>query len=789
MRKMDMMQQELLAFLEENSNRSYSVKQLSEALGYDDGANFKQFVKAVAKLEQEEKIAMNKNGQFRLRTNRQTVVGRFRSNERGFGFVEYDENEDDIYIPRGQTGSAMEGDQVEVKITGAPEPWNNRGAEGKVVAIIERRTPRIVGEFFPYDATKREETGYLGYVVPQGDLSRMILYVLPEGVHPVEGSICLMEIKEYPTPADPVSMTGYVVKEIGHKNAPGVDILSILYKMNIPTEFPEDVLQQAEEIPFEIPAEEIGKRRDLRQERIVTIDGADAKDLDDAISLRILENGNYLLGVHIADVSYYVRENSPIDREAFLRGTSVYLTDRVVPMLPQKLSNGICSLLPNEERLTMSCEMEIDPSGKVVKYDIFPSVIINKQRMTYDAVNAILDDRDRATRDEYIDFVDMFEDMATLHKILEKRRRSRGAIDFETHEAKILVDEEGHPTDIHVVERGVGERLIESFMLAANETIAHNFKSKKLPFIYRIHEQPDPAKMLRFMEFVTTFGILVPGTSETITPKQLQQVLLETEDQPYQAVVSTILLRSMKQAKYDPTPVGHYGLATKDYTHFTSPIRRYPDLIVHRLIRAYGSTKALDEEKAKWEEKLPDIAVQSSVAERRSVDAERETEALKKSEFMLDKVGEQYEGVISSVTKFGIFIELPNTVEGLVHISKMDQDYFNFIETHMVLIGERTGVVYRIGQKVKIEVVNVDVEARQIDFTLLPDEEHAVYEWDLALDGKKSKKSSKKRGSAPEDQRKRGNGKQAHSSSSQATVKRPRTKKGGRSSSGKGRKK
>lgn len=789
MRKIDTIQNELLAYLEENSTKSYSVKQLSEALGYDDSASFKQFVKAVAILEENEKIAMNRNGQFRMKTNRQTVTGKFRSNERGFGFVEYDENEADIFIPRGQTASAMEGDQVEVQITGAPEPWNNRGAEGKVINVLERRTPRLVGEFFPYDSDKREQTGYLGYIVPQGDLNQMILYVLPEGVHPVEGSICLTEISEYPSATDPVSMKGYVVKEIGHKNAPGVDILSILYKLNIPTEFPEDAIQQAEDVSFDIPAEELAKRRDLRSERIVTIDGADAKDLDDAISLRLLENGNYHLGVHIADVSYYVRENSPIDREAFLRGTSVYLTDRVVPMLPQKLSNGICSLLPNEERLTMSCEMEIDPAGEVVRYDIFPSVIVNKQRMTYDAVNAILMDRDRETRDEYEDFLDMFEHMAELHKILERKRKSRGAIDFDTHEAKIMVDEEGHPTDIKVIERGIGERLIESFMLSANETIAHNFDRKKLPFIYRIHEQPDPTKMLRFMEFVTTFGIMVPGTSETITPKQLQKVIQETADESYSAVVATMLLRSMKQAKYDPNPIGHYGLATKDYTHFTSPIRRYPDLIVHRLIRAYGSSSDMEETKAKWEDNLSEIAIQSSVTERRAVDAERETDALKKAEFMLDKVGEQYDGVISSVLKFGIFVELPNTVEGLVHISNMDQDYFNYIESHMVLIGERTGVVYRIGQKVKVEVTNVDLESRKIDFKLLPDPDNAIHESELTLDTKSKKKKGDSRKREGKQGASKGRPTGKTSASSKEPVKRPRAKKGGRRPANKDKKK
>lgn len=729
-----------------------SVKQLSDALGYGSSADFKKLVTAIAQAEEEGKISLGKDGKFRVKGEASSIQGVFRSNDRGFGFVDYDVNEDDIYISREHTGSAMEGDTVEVKITRKPEPWNNKGPEGSVTNIIERKTNRIVGEFFPYDADRREETSYLGYVVPQDNkLKRIVLYIKPEGIKPVEGSICLVEITEYPSPENPVAMTGLVTSEIGHKNAPGVDILSILYKFGIPTEFAEDAIQQAEEIPFEIPAEEYENRVDLREETIITIDGADAKDLDDAISFNQLENGNYELGVHIADVSYFVTENSPIDKEAYERGTSVYLTDRVVPMLPQKLSNGVCSLLPNEERLAMSCVMEFDGAGKVVNYDIFPSVIISKQRFTYTAVNAILDDKDHKTREEYLDYVDMLDGMKSLHNILEKKRKQRGSIDFDTQESKIVVDEKGNPLDIVIVKRGVGERLIESFMLSANETIAAHFTRKDLPFIYRIHEQPDPTKMLRFLEFLTTFGITVKGTSENIKPSQLQQVLQETKDKPYDAVVSSVLLRSMKQAKYDPSPIGHYGLATKDYTHFTSPIRRYPDLTVHRLIREYMIKGNVGGAKKKWQDKLADIAVQSSVTERRSVDAERETEALKKTEFMVDKVGMEFEGIISSVTKFGIFVELPNTIEGLVHISNMNQDYFNLIESHMVLLGERTGIVYRIGQKVRIEVTKADVETREIDFAIVEDKDLTVYDEEMRSSSKKKKKQTNK--PKPQDRR------------------------------------
>ncbi len=763
MRKLDQIQNDVLAYFQENASKSMSLKQVSEALGYTASDDFKSLVKVFAQLEQRGVVVLNKTGQFRLKETRSTLTGTFRSNDRGFGFVTIDPNEADVFIPRGRTGSAMEGDTVEIKVTREADPLAGKGVEGEVTAVLTRKSNQVVGAFTPYDSDRREETGYLGFVIPQDTkISNIVVYIKPEGIHPVEGSVCLVEITSYPTAKNPVKMEGLVTKEIGHKDAPGVDILAVLYKFGIPTEFPADVMAQAEGIPLEIPAEEAANRRDLRAERIVTIDGADAKDLDDAISLKILENGHTLLGVHIADVSYYVTENSPIDREAYERGTSVYLTDRVVPMLPQKLSNGICSLLPHEDRLTLTCEMEMDADGEVIAYDIFPSIIESKQRMTYTDVNAILMDHDKKLREKYSDFVPMFEEMAALHEILLKKRQKRGAIDFETDEAKIIVDENGHPLDIYVQDRGVGERLIESFMLSANETIAHHFTKAKLPFIYRVHDQPDPVKMLRFLEFVTTFGILVKGTHENVKPKQLQAVLDKVKDEPYEAVVSTILLRSMQQAKYDVTPIGHYGLAAKDYTHFTSPIRRYPDLIVHRLIRVYGKGTEDAKLMGEWEAKLPDIAVQSSQMERRSVDAERETDALKKAEFMLDKIGQEFEGVISSVTKFGIFVQLPNTVEGLVHISKMTEDYFNYIESHMLLMGERTGVIYRIGQKVKVKVENADVATRAIDFSLVVDKEKQPTQSDLDLVKQiraKAPKAKKRRPGAAEEagQRKKKN--------------------------------
>jgi ribonuclease R len=501
-----------------------------------------------------------------------------------------------------------------------------------------------------------------------------------------------------------------------------MDILSIVIAQGIPTQFPEEVQSASEEVPDKIAASDLVGRRDLRDQQIVTIDGADAKDLDDAVTVRKLDNGNYFLGVHIADVSYYVTEDSILDKEAFERGTSVYLTDRVIPMIPQRLSNGICSLNPQVPRLTMSCEMEIDPSGTIVHHEIFQSVIQTTERMTYSAVNEILEEDDAETTERYRDLVPMFHLMKELHLILEERRSRRGAINFEDREAKILVDPEGRPLDIELRDRGVGERLIESFMLAANETVAEHFNRLKVPFIYRIHEQPKEEKMQRFFDFAAALGILVKGTKNTITPKDLQQVIHDVGDKPEAAVINTMLLRSMQQARYSEDNYGHYGLAAEYYTHFTSPIRRYPDLIVHRLIRTYSQDQS-ETTQEKWAEKLPDIANHSSKMERRAVDAEREVDSMKKAEYMAEKVGEEFDGLISSVTKFGIFIELPNTVEGMIHLNELKQDYFHFIENQLALVGERTRQTFKIGQKVRIKVTKSDPETREIDFELLEAEE------------------------------------------------------------------
>ncbi|MEK6189782.1 MAG: ribonuclease R [Carnobacterium alterfunditum] len=741
------LQEAIIVFMSEHKKISFQVSDISEGMGMTSAVDFKILVSSLAEMEREGKLFLNKKGHFKLPSNDPVLTGIFRASDRGFGFVAIEDVEKDIFIPPNMTNYALDGDKVTVDIIKPAEPWSDKGAEGKIKAIIERNFTQLVGEFYAYSEEGIEETGLYGYIDPQDKkITDLRVFIESEGIKPVDGSIVVVEITLYPDDEFPRSMQGLVKKVVGHINDPGIDILTIVYKHGIPTEFSQEALQQADKVPDNINESDLEGRRDLRNEVLVTIDGADAKDLDDAVGLKLLDNGNYQLGVHIADVSYYVTEDSPLDKDAFERGTSVYLTDRVIPMIPQRLSNGICSLNPNVDRLTMSCEMEMTPDGEIVGHDVFQSVIRTTERMTYAEVNEILTDKNLETRKKYSSLIGMFELMETLHHTLEKKRKNRGAIDFDTKEAKIIVDPEGKPLDIVLRERGVGERLIESFMLAANETVSEHFSKMEVPLIYRIHEQPDSDRMQKFMEFVTAFGITVKGTSKDVSPMTLQKVVNSVKGKPEEQVVSTMMLRSMKQAKYDVEPLGHFGLGAEFYSHFTSPIRRYPDLILHRLIRSYGEEGPGSTQKTKWANRLPEIAEETSKAERRAVDAERETDALKKTEYMADKVGEIYEGIIGSVLKFGLFVELPNTVEGLVHISNMNDDYFNYIEEQMMLVGERTGVVYRIGQKVKVKITKADPETREIDFELVPDPDAPKYDGPKPLVKGRGRENSQRRG-------------------------------------------
>ena len=511
---------------------------------------------------------------------------------------------------------------------------------------------------------------------------------------------------------------GIVTKIIGHINDPGTDILSVVESFGIPMEYPKGVLKQVENMPDEVPESEKTGRMDLRDWQMVTIDGEDAKDLDDAVSLT-KENGIYKLGVHIADVSNYVTEGSPLDVEALKRGTSVYLVDRVIPMLPHKLSNGLCSLNAGVDRLALSCIMEIDEKGKVIGHKIAETIVNIDRRMSYTAVKKILADKDEEAILEHKDFVPMFKLMEELAAILRDKRMQRGSIDFDFPESKIYLDEKGFPVEIKPYDRNVATKIIEDFMLIANETVAEDFFWQELPFVYRTHDNPDPEKMLKLGTFISNFGYGIKASLNEVHPKEIQKLLGRIEGTPEEALISRLTLRSMKQAKYTTVSTGHFGLATQYYCHFTSPIRRYPDLQIHRIIKENLRGKLNEKRIRHYESILPEVADESSRLERRADEAERDTEKMKKVQYMSRHIGEEFEGVISGITAYGMYVELPNTVEGMVHVTSMRDDYYHYDEERYEMIGEKTNHRYKLGQTVRICVEDTDKINRTIDFSLV----------------------------------------------------------------------
>lgn len=706
-------------YFKENTEKPLSVQELEEILTIENAADFKELVISLNELEETGELVRTRKNRYGLPEKMNLVRGSIQMHKKGFAFLIPDnEEQTDVYIHHSDLASAMNNDKVLVRLE--KEDYDGNRPEGVVIRILERSTHQVVGTY--------EDNRAFGFVIADDKRIPNDIFI-PKGMTggAVTGHKVIVEITKYPEKQK--SAEGAIVKILGHKNDPGIDIISIIHKNGIKTDFPEEVIEQAANAPEVISEAELVGRRDLRDEMIVTIDGADAKDLDDAISVKRLPNGNFKLGVYIADVSYYMTADSPMDEEAFERGNSVYLVDRVIPMIPHRLSNGICSLNPHVDRLTLGCEMEIDSHGKIVKHEIFESVIQSKQRMTYYDVNKILVDNDEALRNKYKPFVPMFEHMEELAAILRSKRMERGAIDFDFKEAQVIVDKDGKAEDIVIRERSVGEKLIEEFMLAANETVAEHFHWMDVPFIHRIHEDPDQGKLQHFFEFLAGLGHSVKGTANEVHPQALQKVLEKVEGKPEQMIISRLMLRSMKQAKYDPQSIGHFGLATEFYTHFTSPIRRYSDLIVHRLIRTYLFAKKMDKKTTdRWKEKMPEIARHTSETERAAIDAEREVDDLKKAEYMQERIGEEYVGTISSVTNFGLFVELDNTVEGLIHVSYMTDDYYHFDERSYALIGERTGNIYRIGAEVKVKVVGVNIEERAVDFELISGGDQEVRE-------------------------------------------------------------
>ena len=723
-----MMNDKIITYLE--TREKVTVNELAEALEMTGAKKFPKLIKEISTLESQGKLRFNDAGMLSLRKKQEkkkevTVTGIFRANKAGFGFLIVDENEDDMFIGRNDVGYAIDGDTVEAVIKTPANRLKGTAAEAKIVGIVERSLKTCVGKFILDD----EKPKYAGYIKSKNQKIQQKIYIKKEPVVLDGTEIIKVDIDKYPTRGHDY-FVGQVRDIVGHQGDVGIDVLEVLESMDIVSDFPDDVLAEANAVPNAPTNKDLIGRVDLRQEVTFTIDGADAKDLDDAVHIKLLDNGHFELGVHIADVSYYVTEGSALNREAVARGTSVYVTDRVVPMLPERLSNGICSLNPNVDRLTQSCLMEIDRKGRVVNHQICQSVINTTFRMTYSDVNAILAGDDELA-EKYQPIVESIHHMADLHAILEKMRVRRGALNFDTNEAKIIINDKGMPVDIVLRQRGVAERMIESFMLAANETVAEHFSKRKLPFIYRIHEEPKAEKLQKFLDYASIFGIHIHGTANKITQQALQEFMAKVENKPGADVLNMMLLRSMQQARYSEHNHGHYGLAAEYYTHFTSPIRRYPDLLVHRMIREY--TQVTDEKIEHFRQVIPELATSSSTLERRAIDAERVVEAMKKAEYMEEYVGEEFEGVVSSVVKFGLFIELPNTIEGLIHITTLPE-FYNYNERTMTLQGEKSGKVFRVGQPIKIKLVRADKETGDIDFEYLPSE------YDVIEKVKKSRK-------------------------------------------------
>lgn len=668
------------------------------------------FRQVLDELLSEGKITITKRGKYmRPEENEQVIVGTFVSHPKGFGFVEVEGMEEDLYIPEIKVNGAFHKDTVQVVLL--PGQRGKR-QEAEIVKIIARGTKQVVGTF---DKSKKN----YGFVVPDnGKLADDIFVPVERSKGAVSGHKVVCEITDYGSKNR--KPEGKIIEIIGHVNDPGVDIMSIVKGYELPVEFSEKIMNQAERVANEVSEADMLGRRDLRDVTMVTIDGEDAKDLDDAVSVS-RDGDMYHLGVHIADVANYVQENSALDREALKRGTSVYLVDRVIPMLPHKLSNGICSLNAGENRLALSCLMNINSKGEVKSYEIVESVIRVDRRMSYTSVKKILEDKDSDEIKEYEELVPMFELMKELAHILREKRKKRGSIDFDFPETKMILDKEGHPLEIKPYERNTATKIIEDFMLIANETVAQHFYWLEMPFVYRTHDTPDPEKIMKLGTFINNFGYHLKSSKEEIHPKEFQKLLAKIEDTPEEALISRLTLRSMKQAKYTVECTGHFGLACQYYCHFTSPIRRYPDLQIHRIIKEQLRGRMNENRIEHYWSILPEVAKHASEMERRADEAERETDKLKKVEYMEARIGEIYEGVISSITNWGVYVELENTIEGMIHVSMLPGDYFYYDEASYEMVGQATGKRYKLGERIKVKVNQTDKISRNIDF-VIPEE-------------------------------------------------------------------
>lgn len=698
-----MLIEKIMEILSAHSYKPMNTDELANVLGLEKNEK-KELRKVIDGLMKDGLVIKIKKEKIVLPEEYGVYTGRIDVNKRGFGFVARGEGKEDIFVPENAMKTAMHGDKVQVKVM--RENAGSRRAEGEVLQIIERKNNKIIGVY--------EESKAFGFVVPEDTKMHHDVFINKKNRNYAEnGDVVVVEITKWPEKGR--NPEGLITEILGKKGDKGVDILTVVKKYNLPEEFSPEVIGYTDRIPEEVPEKEIERRRDLRQEMIMTIDGADAKDLDDAVSVFRLENGNFKLSVHIADVTHFVKEGSPIDKEAFKRATSVYLLDLVIPMLPKKLSNNLCSLNPFEPKLTLSCDMIIDPQGKVVEYDIYESIIESKLRATYADVTRVLNGEMDETLEKYKEFIPMIKDMEELQHILEKKRERRGAIEFDFPESKITLDKLGKPVDVSLYPREISNKMIEEFMLACNETVAEHMFWAHVPFIYRIHEEPDEEKLKAFTEFSFNLGYPVKLYAG-VQPKMLQEILEKVKGQPAEPVLSKLLLRSMMQARYAPENIGHFGLAATYYSHFTSPIRRYPDLQIHRIIKEFLNGELGEKRAKKLIPIVAEASKQASEMERVAVEAERELDALKKAEFMKNHVGETFEGIISSVTNFGLFVELPNTIEGLIHITSLYDDYYVYDDRYMTLIGERSGRKFSLGEKIEVLVSKVNLDSREIFF-------------------------------------------------------------------------
>ena len=674
------------------------------------------------------KIIIDVKGKFKV-ANENLKTGTFIGTQRGFGFVRVEGEDEDIFIPENAMKGALHNDIVQVQVL---DIKTGKRREGRIVNIVERGTATVVGTF----AKSRN----FGFVIADNQRFGKDIYIPKSQTKgAVSGHKVVVELTSFG--GKDKKPEGKIIEILGHINDPGVDIRSIVKAYGLAESFPKEVMDEVEKIPSEVDSSDWAGRMDIRDWQMVTIDGEDAKDLDDAITLR-KEGDIYKLGVHIADVTNYVKEGSPLDKEALSRGTSVYLVDRVIPMLPHALSNGICSLNAGVDRLALSCFMDIDAKGNVVSHKIAETVVNVSRRMSYTSVKKILEDKDPDEIKEYEELVPMFELMQELALILRERRRKRGSIDFDFPESKIILDEKGKPIEVKPYDRNTATKIIEDFMLIANETIAEDYFWQELPFVYRSHENPDPEKIMKLGIFINNFGYSIKMGQDEIHPKELQKLIEKIDGTPEEPLISRLTLRSMKQAKYTVTGDGHFGLAAKYYCHFTSPIRRYPDLQIHRIIKENLRTGISEKRIKHYDRILPDVALRSSMMERRADEAEREVDKMKKAEYMEQFMGETFEGVISGMNTWGMYVELPNTVEGMVHVTALKDDYYFYDEERYLMIGERTNKTYKLGEKVKVVVTGVDKLLKTIDFELADEEEDNSLEKKPAKSGKRKRKKS-----------------------------------------------